>query len=190
MNQTKSDMEGRPSRIDTPKGHRPPKAIAGTEPKPADITDLLPDGQTDPTKIAEERRRRMDEQTRDAKQPKREGPMSSLKRKADQKITQWIIAILMLALRKIRDIAIDTFLSFGVYVKDENGNPVPKLDDKGNPILRDGKPVYRIAWGSTFLALLAKWRGEIAFLGAWLGYQIGGLTVFEWLERIAALLGV
>lgn len=190
MNMTKSDMEGRPSRIDAPKGHRPPKAILGTEPKANDITEFLPEGEMDPAKIIEKRRHREQELTADTKQTKREGPMGTLKRKADQKITEWIMALLMIVLRKIRDIAIDTFLSFGVHVKDAAGNPVPKLDKDGKPVIRDGKLVYRIAWGSTFLAFLAKWRGEIALLGTWLGYQIGGATVFEWLERIVTLIGI
>lgn len=191
MNKTKSDMEGRPSRIDPPKGHRPPKAIPGTEPKPADITEFLPDGETNPAKMIEKRRKKEQELTADTKQTKRGiTTMSNLKRKADQKITEWIMALLMIVLRKIRDIAIDTFLSFGVHVKDADGNPVPKLDKDGKPVIRDGKPVYRIAWGSTFLAFLAKWRGEIALLGTWLGYQIGGATVFEWLERIVTLIGI
>lgn len=190
MNQTKSDMEGRPSRIDSPKGHKPPKAIPGTGPKPTDITDLLPDGQTDPAKIIEERRRRMDDMTKDAKLTKREGPMSSLKRKADQKITQWIMAILMMVLRAIRDWAIDSFLSFGIHKKDDEGNPIPKLDAEGKPIIRKGRPVYKIAWGSTILSFLTKWRGEIAFLAAVLDYSIGGQTLFHWLEQIVIILGI
>lgn len=190
MNKTKSDMQGRPSHIAAPKGHKPPKAIPGTEPKVKDITDYLPEGETDPAKIIQKRREREQELTADTKQPKREGPMSSLKRKADQKITQWIMAILMMLLRALRDWAIDSFLSFGIHRKDEDGNPIPKLDQDGKPVVRNGRPVYKIAWGSTFLSFLTKWRGEIAFLAAVLDYSIGGQTLFHWLEQIVTILGI
>lgn len=184
-------MSDKPSHIDAPQGHEPPKAIPGKETKAKEITDLMPDGEIDPAKIIDRRREQEQELTADAKQPKRGTQvMDNLKRKADQKIMEWIMSIIMVVLRKIRDILIDTFLSFGVHVKDAAGNPVPKLDKDGKPVIRDGKPVYRIAWGSTFLAFLAKWRGEIALLGTWLGYQVGGATVFEWLERLVTLLGV
>lgn len=131
----------------------------------------------------------------------------TLKRKAGQKLTEWILAIAMIVWRKIRDIVIDNFLSFGIYRKDSEGKPVPKLvpmrDDDGAVVLNPdgtpvmvqavdskGRPKYEIAWGATLLSVLAKWRGEIAFLGAALGYQIGGATVFEWLERLVNLFGV
>lgn len=116
--------------------------------------------------------------------------MESIKRKAGQKVTEWLLSIAMVIFRKIRDIVIDNFLSFGIYRKDEFGNPVPKIGADGVPVTRDGKPVYEIAWGSTLLSVVAKWRGEIAFLGAAMGYTIGGSSVFEWLERLVNLFGL
>jgi hypothetical protein len=132
--------------------------------------------------------------------------MDSIKRKAGQKLTEWLLSIAMVIFRKIRDIVIDNFLSFGIHRKDAEGKPIPKLvpkrDEAGHIVLNpDGTVVmvqavdgkgrlkYEIAWGATFLSVLAKWRGEIALLGTWLGYQIGGATVFEWLERLVNLLG-
>lgn len=213
-----------PSRIEPPKGHKPPKSIEGTEPKKQKPPPhgrkksashvLVAQSAYQETLPAKERERlvidRLPEDWPEGlplpdNVVLREGPnrskltlnkttkgniMDTIKRKAGQKVTEWLLAIATVVWRKVRDWAIDTFLSFGVYRKDSEGNPVPKLDTDGDPVIRNGTLVYQIAWGATVLSVLAKWRGEIAFLGTYLGYQIGGATVFEWLERIVAVLGI
>lgn len=126
----------------------------------------------------------------DRKLKKGAGMFDGIKRKAGQKVGEWLMAILLAAARWLRDMLLDVFLSFGVYKKNEDGTPRQRRDESGKLVFtKNGDPVYEIAWGATLLAVLAKWRYEIAVLGVWLDWQIGGQSLYHWLERLVALTG-
>jgi hypothetical protein len=116
MKKTKGDIEGKPSKVDPIKGHKPPKAIRKTP-----VRDL--DGFVigDPTDIKADIDARLDALTKDAEQPK-----PTIKERAMNALLNQLLAFFR------------TWL-YGrpVYktVTNERGEIEFVLDDKGNKVM-------------------------------------------------------
>jgi hypothetical protein len=159
MNLTRSDIEGKPSRIDTPQGHKPPKTIRATPKR--DIEGFAIIGSPDDIKADIDKR--LDALTKNAKQPKQ-----TVKEKVMSAIFTRIWAF-------IRDVILQWAFPFPIYKKGADGV---------TPVVDPDTGKYVIDWLATVstrvLSLVVVLWGTVEFLG---------ISVAEWIDRIRAAVG-
>jgi hypothetical protein len=161
MNLTRSDIEGKPSRIETPQGHKPPKAIRKTPKR--DLEGFVIEEAGDPKALLERYNAKMAKRTKDAKQPKQ-----TVKEKVMSTIFTRIWAF-------IRDVILQWAFPFPIYKKGADGV---------TPVVDPDTGKYVIDWIATVstrvLSLVVVLWGTVEFLG---------ISVAEWIERIRAAVG-
>lgn len=202
MNQTKSDMQGRPSRIDAPKGHTPPGTIRPTPPAKIPKHRKRTRKQTLISQISyieslpKDQRGRLvvDDWPFDfappdfveirklpknsiLPQPEKAAPTQGATPKPKRpKIKDRIMNAIMQRLWTfVRDVLLQWVFPFPIYRKQPDGiTPVTDAD---------GKPV--IDW---FATVSARVLSLVAVM--WGTVEVLGIPLSEWVARIGAALGI
>lgn len=188
MNQTKSDIECKPSRIDAPKGHRPPKAIRETPPASVPKHRKRTREQTLISQISYIQSLPKDQRGRlvlsdwpfgfpppDFVEIRKNKKVSILAKPATKLKDKVMNAILNRIWTFVRDVILQWVFPFPIYKKGADGI-TPITDD-------DGKPV--IDW---FATVTARVLSLVAVM--WGTVEVLGIPLSEWAARIGAALGI
>jgi hypothetical protein len=188
MNMTRSDMEGKPSHIDAPKGHKPPKAISETPPakvpkhRPRTKQHTLLSQIAYRETLPKDQRGRMivDEWPFDFPMPDfvsiRKIPKNSILPQPKTTVKDRLMnAILNRIWAFVRDVILQWAFPFPIYKKGEDG-VTPIRDENGKKV---------IDWVATVSARVLSLVAVV-----WGTVEVLGIPVAEWVNRIIAALGI